>query len=181
MFADDTSVHVTEKSGLALQNKLQEAVNKLASWFKAWAITINHAKSVAMVISKKRNPIKLDIHIDDMPIPQANSHKHLGLVLNSKLSWSDHVEHIRSKAAKKVGLLRRIRKQLPSLVLRTLYITCIRPTLEYATVEHGEASVHMMMTNWSDFRGAQLASLPTSPYKTNFRTKSFSPEADSEN
>ena len=142
LFADDTSVYVTEKSGLALQNKLQEAVNKLASWFKAWAITINHAKSAAMVISKKRNPIKLDIHIDDTPIPQANSHKHLGLVLNNKLSWSDHVEHIRSKAAKKVGLLRRIRKRLPSLVLRTLYITCIRPTLEYASGAWGGVGTH---------------------------------------
>lgn len=95
-----------------------------------------------MVISKKRNPIKLDIHIDDTPIPQANSHKHLGLVLNNKLSWSDHVEHIRSKAAKKVGLLRRIRKRLPSLVLRTLYITCIRPTLEYASGAWGGVGTH---------------------------------------
>jgi len=133
LFADDTSVYIMEKSGIVLQNKLQEAVNMLASWFKTWAITVNHVKSAAMVISKKRNPIKVDIHIDGTPIPQKNSHKHLGLVLNHKLSWSDHIEHIRSKAAKKVGLLRRIRKRLPSLVLRTLYITCIRPSMEYAS------------------------------------------------
>ena len=36
------------------------------------------------------------------------------------------------KASKKIGLLRRIRRRVPSLVLRSMYLTCIRPVLEYA-------------------------------------------------
>ena len=32
-----------------------------------------------------------------------------------------------------MGILRRIRRRLPSLVVRTLYVTCVQPTLEYAS------------------------------------------------
>ena len=42
--------------------------------------------------------------------------------------------YVIGKASKKIGLLRRLRKRLDPLVLRTVYVTCIRPTLEYSSL-----------------------------------------------
>ena len=141
LFADDTSVYIADKSPASLQLRLQEVLDKLASWFKQWAVTINPTKSAVLVLSRKRNLPVLDIQLDGQHIPQVTKHKHLGLVFNSRLSWSDHTTFVRSKAAKKLGLLRRIRRRLPALVARTLYITCIRPTLEYASGAWGGLGV----------------------------------------
>ena len=133
LFADDTSVYITAKSAATLQERLQGVLDKVTCWLRQWGISINPTKSALMVFTRKRDLPLLDIKLDGNVLAQASTHKHLGLVLNRKLTWSDHINFIRGKAAKKLGLLRRIRRRLPPLVVRTLYVTCVRPTLEYAS------------------------------------------------
>ena len=141
LFADDTSVYITDQSATTLQQRLQAVLDKLARWFQQWAVTINTTKSTVLVLSRKRNVPLLDIQLDGQAIPQVSSHKHLGLVVNSRLSWLDHTNYIRAKAAKKMGLLRRIRRRLPATVIRCLYLACVRPTLEYASGAWGGLGV----------------------------------------
>ena len=50
------------------------------------------------------------------------------------LSWTRHTDNIVHAASTKIGLLRRLRKRLSPLIIRQLYLTCIRPSLEYANV-----------------------------------------------
>ena len=65
-------------------------------------------------------------------LAQVDTYKYLG-VLNNKLSWSRHVETVCSKARKVLGLLyRRFYADCnPSTILQ-LYITLVRPHMEYA-------------------------------------------------
>ena len=133
LFADDTSVYITAKSAATLQERLQGVLDKVTCWLRQWGISINPTKSALVAFTRKRDLPLLDIKLDGNVLAQSSTHKHLGLVLNRKLTWSDHINFIRGKAAKKLGLLRRIRRRLPPLVVRTLYVTCVRPTLEYAS------------------------------------------------
>ena len=135
LFADDTSTFVCDKSPAALQSRLQTTVCQLEEWFGKWALTVNTLKSAMLVLTTRRRAIlQFDIRIYDTPISQVLSHKHLGVVLNSHLCWSDHVRYVVGKASKKIGLLRRFRKRLDPLVMRTIYRTCIQPTLEYSSL-----------------------------------------------
>ena len=45
-----------------------------------------------------------------------------------------HTDNIVHAASTKIGLLHRLRKRLRPLIIRQLYLTCIRPSLEYANV-----------------------------------------------
>ena len=45
--------------------------------------------------------------------------------------------YIRVKAARKIGLLRRLRQRFPSTVTLNIYLSCVRPTLEYACAAWG--------------------------------------------
>ena len=65
------------------------------------------------------------------PLPIIMSQHHLGVILSSKLSWSSHVDHIISSAARLLSALKRLISQR-ALVL--FYKTYIRPTLEYADI-----------------------------------------------
>ena len=132
LFADDTSVYVCDKSAATLQVRLQAVLDELSAWFRSWAIAVNHQKSAVMVLTRRRNAPLINVHLDGTPLPQVTTHKHLGIIFNSRLSWSDHTSYVIGKASKKVGLLRRFRCRLPCLVLRSLYLSCVRPTLEYA-------------------------------------------------
>ena len=53
---------------------------------------------------------------------------------NEFFTWSNHVTNIISKASAKVGFLRRLGKRIDPLVVRDLYLCCIRPAVEYACV-----------------------------------------------
>ena len=61
--------------------------------------------------------------------------KDLGVLLNSDLSYSKHVDMIRPKAFKLPGLIRRnCLRQFSKSSNRLLYIAFVRPQIEYASV-----------------------------------------------
>ena len=52
--------------------------------------------------------------------------------INSRLSWQDHIDHVYTDCARKIGILRRLQRKLGSRALRKIFIGAIRPRLEYA-------------------------------------------------
>ena len=62
----------------------------------------------------------------------AVSHKHLGLTISTDLRWTAHIESISAKANRRAGLLRHMARYLPPHVTDKLYLSYVRPTLEYA-------------------------------------------------
>jgi hypothetical protein len=56
----------------------------------------------------------------------------LGVTITSSLNWSKHIDNVRSKASRKMGILRRGQRLLPKSALTTLYKSCVGSSLEYA-------------------------------------------------
>ena len=79
-------------------------------------------------------PCQLNIKINGNHITQVTRHRHLGVTFNERLSWKDHVHDVIKKSAKKIGLLRRLGRQLSSTVVRDLYAFSIRPGIEYDSI-----------------------------------------------
>ena len=70
--------------------------------------------------------------INGTPVDIVDSHKVLGLEINSSLKWSDHVDTITKKAAKRLHSIRVLRQSgLSSDELISIYIALIRSILEY--------------------------------------------------
>ena len=68
-------------------------------------------------------------------IPQVRTHKHLGLVLNESLTWSDHISsvHVYTAFTRMIGILRRFDGTiLRSPAMKRIYTAVIRPRMEYA-------------------------------------------------
>lgn len=61
-------------------------------------------------------------------------HKHLGLTFSDDLKWSVYINDIVSTAYKKLGRLSKLRYTLGRNKLSKLYLTFVRPVLEYASV-----------------------------------------------
>ena len=67
-------------------------------------------------------------------IEGVDSIKYLGLTIKHNLSWSDHINKICSKARRLVGMLyRQFYNCADTSTIRTLYLTLVRPHLEYAS------------------------------------------------
>ena len=61
------------------------------------------------------------------------------MVLDSKLTFNEHINHILSKVNQSIGLLRKIQSDLPRPSLLTIYKTFIRSHFDYADVVYDQS------------------------------------------
>ena len=67
-------------------------------------------------------------------VSQASSQKHLGLTLDNRLTFDEHLTNESNKISKTIRLLRKLQNNLPRLALLTIYKCFIRPHLDYGDI-----------------------------------------------
>ena len=70
-----------------------------------------------------------NVDMDGTIIPQVTARRHLGVMLNQKLT-GNHIDNLYTSCARRVGILRRLRNKLQSQVFKKIFIGSIRPKLE---------------------------------------------------
>lgn len=134
-YADDTGILVSAKQPHAVRFKLQKAADKLEEWFSKWRVAINGTKSTALFCSRTQRYHGEPIKMFGEEVPWAETAKYLGVVLDRRLNWTRHFEHIKKRitAAKAnlYPLLNRRSVLSPKNKLR-LYTSTLRPILTYA-------------------------------------------------
>ena len=132
LFADDTSIMKIIEQYAATYNTINNDLGKLSTWADQWLVTYNATKTVSMVISNKRNQLpKPVLELKGVPINEVTSHCHLGVDIENTFTWLTHILRISGKSAKCVGIMRKICREVPRSCLENLYITMVRPILEY--------------------------------------------------
>lgn len=63
-----------------------------------------------------------------------DTHCHLGLILSHNLSWTAHINSLLTKAQRKLSLLWKTGNLFPRFVSEKLFISYIRPQIEYGSV-----------------------------------------------
>ena len=74
------------------------------------------------------------ITFNNNPLSLCLAQKHLGLVLDWKLMFNKHINHVLSKVNKSIGLMRKFQSVLPRSSLLTIYKSFTRRHLDYADV-----------------------------------------------
>ena len=67
-------------------------------------------------------------------MPKVNEQKHLGLILDSKLSFERHVNEKIIKAKKFIGIIKYLSKFLPLKTLDQKYKALVRSHLDYCDI-----------------------------------------------
>lgn len=133
LFADDCIIYQEIKSSND-HALLQVALSKIESWCSTWQMKINEKKTVAMRITRKKQPLTFSYSTNGQHLSFVESYKYLGVIITSDLKWNDHVTYIQKKAMCKLGFLRRSLRQSTHEVKLIAYKTFVRPILEYASV-----------------------------------------------
>ena len=90
LFPDDTAIVARHKEYNVAVSHLQAATSPIASWAQTWEVLLNEAKSIRVDFSLGPHSYVPTV-IQGKPVP-----KYLGLHLDAKLNWQ---EHIRNKLA----------------------------------------------------------------------------------
>ena len=135
LFADDTALFIVVDDPITSANTLNADLLKIENWANKWLVRFNPTKTESLLLSRKSNhinhpPVFMNNHL----ISEVKEHKHLGVFLSHDLSWHKQIEYIKSKAWKRVNIMRSLKFILDRVSLETVYITFIRPILEYGDI-----------------------------------------------
>ena len=132
LFADDvTHLDWDEDINIVIE-RVNSSLKSIADWFLANKLSLNTIKSEAMIFTRKTNYFPLSpVMISGKPLPYNYHFKFLGLLLDMKLTWSYHLNRIRSKISSASGILFRLRNKLTCSVARLLYLSICLPYLQY--------------------------------------------------
>ena len=127
---------------LSIITILNHELHMLSTWLKANKLPLNTDKTYYMIFHRAR--IKLPD--TDYPIIMKNSslsniknHKYLGVILDSKMSWIQHIAYVKNKVAKGIGIMFKARSYLDRRSLINLYNAYIYPYLIYCVESWGNA------------------------------------------
>jgi hypothetical protein len=135
LFADDTSLFVMIDNNInEATTQLNTDLETLKQWASTWLVSFNPKKTKSMYVTLKRNVNVIPLTFDGQVLENVPHHKHLGLELNSTLTWKDHIDPVTANASKKLNLLAHLKHLLDRKTLLTMYLSFIRPTLEYANI-----------------------------------------------
>ena len=72
--------------------------NKLEQWSNKWEMMFNPSKCEHLQITLKKQPLPSSYNLYDHTIQHVSSINYLGVTINSKLNWSDHITKVVNKA-----------------------------------------------------------------------------------
>lgn len=141
-YADDTAFISSNISATEASNLVQLQINDLQTWLTTWNIKVNEQKSTHVTFTLRRGDCPV-IHFNGTQIPQKNNVKYLGMCLDRRLTWKDHVKAKRTQVDNKLKKMywllgRKSELSLENKIL--IYKTILKPVWTYGIQLWGTTS-----------------------------------------
>ena len=135
LFADDTNLLIFDSDLNTLLHKTNSCLERIKIWFQVNKLSLNTKKTKFIIFHRPRQklpPYQNEIKIENNIIERTNDIKFLGVIVDSTLTWENHLKFKCSQILKSLNAISRLKNQIPSSILKTLYNSLILPHLSYA-------------------------------------------------
>ena len=113
LFADDTVLSISGSNSTELQSIVNTELEKVTEWLRFNKLSLNYSKTSYMIVSRKNNQLTdFNVKINHKTITRTSCVKYLGVFIDDKLTWSNHIAYLENKLSRSVGLFYRIRQYL---------------------------------------------------------------------
>ena len=97
LFADDTCLLFSAKTIDELQIVINREMRKIEHWMSCNKLSINYKKTKYMLLYRQPNQRPFTLYINDNKIDKVNCFKYLGVKIDNKLTWREHIKYIEGK------------------------------------------------------------------------------------
>lgn len=133
-YADDNSLYVCDSSLQMTPSRLQNNTIQVINWFDINLLVVNANKFQFMILGNINFNDDVSMKVKHITINTADSIKLLGINIDKKLTFSDHIQIMWKKANKKINALCRIRKWITIDKARILYNAYILSCFSYCPI-----------------------------------------------
>ena len=132
LYADDTNIFLEGNSYNKTILELNTELLKIESWLVANRLTLNVSKTHYMIFHRSRiKTVDHDLILNGNVVKRVTSTKFLGIIVDDQLKWKQHINYIKNKISKSIGIIYKARNYVNRHTLRNLYYTFVYPYLIY--------------------------------------------------
>ena len=134
LFADDLKIY-SSISNLNDCFLLQLDINAIVNWCELNNLQLNIKKCQSFTFYRTSTVILFNYEIKSIILTRSDFIKDLGVILDRKLQFHDHIDAIISKSMAMLGFLKRNSSEFSDpYTLRFLYVSLVRPHLRYCDI-----------------------------------------------
>jgi ribonuclease HI len=122
---------------------MQTALDKLESWSHEWGLQISSTKTKAIIFTRRHIPSNLLLSLSNVPLEFTTKATYLGVILDRQLTWGPQITSLHDRCSSDLRLMSVLaanRWGADLVSLRRLYISLIRPKLDYACFLYSTAA-----------------------------------------
>ena len=138
LFADDTSLFTIVYDENIAASQLNNDLKIISEWAYQWKMKFNPDKNkqvIQVIFSQKRiKPNHPPLYFNSCQIVTKKKQKHLGLIMDSALTFYSHIREKIISARKGIGTIRYLSKYVSRDVLDQMYKLYVRPHLDYGDI-----------------------------------------------
>lgn len=134
IFADDIKLFLPVRNRSDI-DQINIILEHLWNWCSINRLPLNVDKCAVITYTHMLRPLLASYLLGTKTLNRVSTIKDLGVILDSKLSYIDHINYITGKANRTWGRIRRYSTIFSDpYVIKTLFTAFVRPLLEYASI-----------------------------------------------
>lgn len=142
MYADDTSLLVSDGEPIAYQNKANAVVRDMAAWFHDNTLFLNADKTRHLLFHtrQRRSLPNVNVIIDNVAVNREATTSFLGVIFDESLTFKEHCATLVKRINSRCYQMRSLRTVLDINDLVSCYYAFVHSILSYGIVVWGSSS-----------------------------------------
>lgn len=142
LFADDCNIYCSGTDTKSTVAQLQNAINSLTQWSSKSGFKFSPSKTQCIIFNKKKNNLLHNIHINNIPAAYTNNVCILGMIFDSKFTWTPHLQKLKKSCNNKMKIIKTLSHftwgaEKNSLIL--IYKALILSKIDYGSIIYNSA------------------------------------------
>ena len=140
LYADDANIIITGQNMSEIEEKFNQLSQALFHWVRCNGLSLNIRKTNYMIFSRGSYDSTFQPKLNNIPIEQKTAARFLGVILDNKLNWNKHIQAIKTKMSRYLGIMYKLRGTLPVRARCTIFHSFVQSHLNYCSLVWGFAA-----------------------------------------
>ena len=137
LYADDANIILTGENMNEIEEQLSILTAALLKWVDSNGLVLNLKKTNYMIFSRRKVDRNINLIIANTHIQCKSEARFLGVIVDDKLNWSQHIKTIKSKMSRYVGIMYRIKSSLPIQACLQIFHSLVMSHINFCSLVWG--------------------------------------------
>ena len=139
LYADDANIIITAENEAEIIAIYESFCSSLVKWVNVNGLFLNIKKTNYMIFTRKQNSMleSYEPKVGSIKIERKRVTRFLGVLIDEKLTWSQHIAAVKAKTSRYVGTLYKLKSKLPLKARLLSFNSLVQSHLNYCSLIWG--------------------------------------------